>query len=96
MGSYENARQDLLLVEKAEALAVSHQISEDDRYLIGGLRSYSVGNRPARDDLGRETRSSPANFYCLPDPIRERLATMLALHHFATYSIRQLRLARSE
>jgi hypothetical protein len=88
MGSYENARQDLLLVEKVEALALSTRISEDDRYLIGGLRSYSVGNRPVRDDLGRETRSrllsASANFYCLPDLIRERLAAMLASHNFAT------------
>jgi hypothetical protein len=88
MGSYENARLDLLLVGQAEALAMSTRISEDDRYLINGLRSYSVGNRPARDDLGRETRSSllsaSANFYCLPDLIRERLAAMLTSHNFAT------------
>jgi hypothetical protein len=77
-----------LLVGQAEALAMSARISEDNRYLISGLRSYSVGNRPARDEMGREMRSrllsESANFYCLPALIRERVAAVLTAHNFAT------------
>lgn len=88
MGGRETARQDMLLIENAEALAASTGISEDDRYLIGGLHSYSIGDRPARDNLGREVSgriaSASANFYCLPDAIRERVIAILTANNHAT------------
>ena len=52
MSSFETAGQDLLLVEQAEALAAGTTISEDDQYLISGLRSYHIGDRRGAERSG--------------------------------------------
>jgi hypothetical protein len=88
MGGYEESRQDLLLVEKAETFAVSSGITEDDRYLVGGLRSHNIGDWLTRDNLGRELSSriasASANVYYLPDAVRERVLARLTANSHAT------------
>jgi hypothetical protein len=84
MASYETARQDLILIERAEALARGESVSEVERYLINGLRFYDVGTCPCRDQLGRAIRNEPlsvaSNVRTLPASIRQLVEAVLTAH----------------
>ena len=88
MGSFETAGQDLLLVEKAEALRREHNDQRGRAIFDRRLALLSLGSRRTRKNLGRETSSpvaaASASFYCLPAAVRQRAIAIGAAHGPAT------------